>query len=288
MSDRIETLGQSVIQHGKGNDRVYLMKLDPADAVEMPARLERLAIEHGYTKLFCKVPADLTSAFLEAGFLVEAQVPDFFGPGRAALFLGRYLDERRRHDTQAACCQQVLEAATEAASQPDTTVDLPGDCRVCLPVDAEAMAGLYQAVFESYPFPIHDPAWILETMQTHIVYFGVWLDGKLAALSSAETDRATRSVEMTDFATLPEYRGRRLAQGLLARMDQYAASEGFCTGFTIARSQSFGMNITFARRGYQYGGTLVNNTQICGHLESMNVWYTFFKNLGNSCSASRI
>jgi hypothetical protein len=33
------------------------------------------------------------------------------------------------------------------------------------------------------------------------------------------------------------------------------------------------MNITFARAGYRYAGTLVNNTQICGQLESMNVWY---------------
>jgi beta-lysine N6-acetyltransferase len=33
------------------------------------------------------------------------------------------------------------------------------------------------------------------------------------------------------------------------------------------------MNKTFAALGYRYGGTLVNNTQICGDLESMNVWH---------------
>ncbi|MDD2310679.1 MAG: hypothetical protein PHH91_13970, partial [Desulfuromonadaceae bacterium] len=36
---------------------------------------------------------------------------------------------------------------------------------------------------------------------------------------------------------------------------------------------SFGMNITFARDGYSFGGTLTNNTNISGSLESMNVWY---------------
>jgi hypothetical protein len=33
------------------------------------------------------------------------------------------------------------------------------------------------------------------------------------------------------------------------------------------------MNITFARNGYQFGGTLTSNTNIFGTLESMNVWY---------------
>ncbi len=34
-----------------------------------------------------------------------------------------------------------------------------------------------------------------------------------------------------------------------------------------------GMNITFAKTGYTYAGTLINNTNISGRLESMNVWY---------------
>ena len=33
------------------------------------------------------------------------------------------------------------------------------------------------------------------------------------------------------------------------------------------------MNITFARQDYVLAGTLVNNTNISGSLESMNVWY---------------
>jgi len=41
------------------------------------------------------------------------------------------------------------------------------------------------------------------------------------------------------------------------------------------------MNKTFAYAGYKYGGTLIRNTQICGELESMNVWY---KQLGGHSS----
>ena len=78
---------------------------------------------------------------------------------------------------------------------------------------------------------------------------------------------------MTDFATLPEYRGRHLATALLRRMEQQVKQRGIQTAYTIARAVSYGMNITFAKTGYAFAGTLANNTNICGNLESMNVWY---------------
>lgn len=49
-------------------------------------------------------------------------------------------------------------------------------------------------------------------------------------------------------------------------------ARGIHTAYTIARATSFGMNIVLAKMHYAYGGTLYNNTQIGGQLESMNVW----------------
>lgn len=46
---------------------------------------------------------------------------------------------------------------------------------------------------------------------------------------------------------------------------------------TIARAHATGMNIVFARQGYAFAGTLPNNTQIKGDLESTNVWYKHLK-----------
>jgi hypothetical protein len=36
------------------------------------------------------------------------------------------------------------------------------------------------------------------------------------------------------------------------------------------------MNITFTRASYRFSGMLVNNTNISGGIESMNVWYRIF------------
>ncbi len=78
---------------------------------------------------------------------------------------------------------------------------------------------------------------------------------------------------MTDFATLPKWRGKGFAQCLLLHMEKTMKRRGIKTAYTIARAMSAGMNVTFSRAGYRFGGRLKNNTNISGNIESMNVWY---------------
>jgi hypothetical protein len=56
-------------------------------------------------------------------------------------------------------------------------------------------------------------------------------------------------------------------------MEQTIAASGIHMAYTIARAKSHGMNKTFGRSEYQFGGTLINNTNIGKSIESMNVWY---------------
>jgi putative beta-lysine N-acetyltransferase len=139
--------------------------------------------------------------------------------------------------------------------------------------DALIMAKLYESVFETYPFPIHDAQYLKKTMEENIHYYGIFHGDKLVALSSSETDPDYENSEMTDFATIPSYRGKSLALLLLLEMEDSMKNLGFKTLYTIARAKSYGMNATFAKAGYSFGGTLINNTNISGDIESMNVWY---------------
>ncbi len=274
MSDVIETIGNSVIQHGPANDRVYLMKLHPEDSICIVDQLNRLAISRGYSKIFAKVPMWSLDSFVAAGYELEASIPAFFPDGNDACFLGKYFTDARRAELKPHIVQDVLDVSgTQGAIR--QLVPLPSGCtaRVAEKEDAVEMAAVYREVFATYPFPIHDPGFLQAAMGGSTVFFSVMMEGKIIALSSAEMDPASRSVEMTDFATLPAYRGHGLALNLLQQMEEAVHSLGIRSLFTIARAYSFGMNITFARDGYRFGGTLTNNTNISGSLESMNVWY---------------
>jgi len=278
MMDETICLGDSLIQHGPFSNRVYLMKLAGADLPGIVDKLAALCGERGYTKIFAKVPGSHAAPFLAAGYTREAAIPGFFNGDDAGDFLSRFLDPGRADPGKDGPeIRRVLHLAESKAGRGGDIAPPPREVDsvfTCSPGDADEMSDLYRRVFATYPFPIHDPAYLRKTMDSHVAYFGFRReDGRLVALASAEMDVSAGNVEMTDFATLPEMRGRGLAQRLLSTMELEMERRGLSVAYTIARALSPGMNITFSRRGYVFCGTLVNNTQISGKIESMNVWY---------------
>ncbi|MFH1912962.1 MAG: putative beta-lysine N-acetyltransferase [Pseudomonadota bacterium] len=278
--DQITRLGNSLVQHGPANDRVYLMKLDRADLPGIVDAMHELGRERGYTKLFAKVPADAADHFARRGFVNEARVPGMRRGEGSACFMSRYLARRRAVPGDPERIADVLDVAERKSRKP--VVAAPGPAVIRLgPEHAEALAALYGAVFETYPFPITDPGYLREAMDEDVAFFGIpgaipgnpAGDEGLLAAASAEMDMHWKCAEMTDFATLPTMRGQGAAGRLLAHMEDAVRGRGIRTAYTIARAASYGMNTVFARAGYRYGGTLHNNTQIAGRLESMNVWH---------------
>jgi len=277
ISDKIEVFHGALIHYGPLNDRIYLMKIGDAVPENIAILLKEKAQQHCYSKIFAKIPTKTCDAFLNVGFEIEAKVPKLYLGVEDAVFLGYYLTEERRNEIRIAEFENVLSLAKRKQVSPEA-VTLPQlDSRFCLrkcrEKDAQAMAELYRKVFLSYPYPIHDPSYIRKTMNSHVEYFGVEVDDRLIALSSADKDTANGNAEMTDFAILPEWRGYGLAKHLLVKMEVSIQRQSIHAAYTIARATSAAMNITFARSGYQYAGRLANNANISGGIESMNVWY---------------
>lgn len=273
MNDKMEKLGNSLIQHGPDNRRIYLMKLDPSDLPELVGQLDQLAKQNGYTKIFAKVPAPSAKQFLAAGYRQEGTIPLFYKGETDAVFLGKFIDPSRAETPQQAEIENIIKLAESKAGSELRPLPEGYRLRPATEDDCTEMAEVYRTVFASYPFPIHDPEYLKETMRSHVCYFVAEKDGHIAAAASGEMDRENFNAEMTDFATLPEHLGNGLAVHLLNYMDPAMHERGIRTLYTIARAISPGMNITFAKCGYRFGGTLINNTQISGSIESMNLWY---------------
>ena len=275
MYDKIETLPSgSVIQHGTFNDRIYLLKASNKNLYDLPLRLKALAESKGYGKIFAKLNELKSLPFLSEGYIVEARVPALYPRDREGIFLAAYLDKDRKIEKDRELYEQNLHLALKRSKQRPTRLDVHKfRLRACREKDIPHMSAIYQKVFKTYPFPIHETAYIEKTMSEHVDYFCIEHEDRIVALASAEKNTENLYAEMTDFATLPDWRGHGLALHLLRQMERSMEEQGYHTAFTIARSASAGMNITLARAGYKYGGRLKNNTNISGHIESMNVWY---------------
>lgn len=274
MSDEIVKIGHTVVQKGPHNDRIYVMKLAPRDLPWIIDYLKDLATDHGYSKIFVKAPASALGNLLKKGYVIEAHVPRLFNGHEDGFFLARYLKEMRRHEPKGDRIQEVLSRALVIAGRYRHVSLTPGYTIITAThEDAADLAKLYRKVFVTYPFPIFEEGYLKKTMTENIRYFCVRKDDEIVAASSAEMDPALRNVEMTDFATHPDHRGRQLSANLLHKMEEEMLREGMKMAYTIARSLSYPVNSLFSRAGYAYGGTLVKNTNICGSFESMNVWY---------------
>ena len=274
MYDRIDRVGSTVYQHGPYNDRIYVMRTAAADLPDLMPYLEKLAVKRCYGKVIAKVPPPCAPALSTWGARREGRLPDFYGPGRDAHFMARYFDPNRRRERRPKLVARNLAiASAKAGEKPaapahsrDTAITEAGAD------DVKAMSRIYRQVFPTYPFPIHEPDYLRQAMCNDVVFFKLERAGRICALASAEMDLASGAVEMTDFATLPELRGQGAAQSLLQTMEAAMKARGLRLAFTIARAYSPGMNVTFAKCGYTFGGTLTSTTNIGGTIESMNLW----------------
>jgi beta-lysine N6-acetyltransferase len=273
MFDKIEFIGKSTIQHGKSNNRVYLLKLNPDDVPGILPELDTLANQQGYTKIFAKIQADALPGFLLNGYQVEAFVPGFYNGKTACIMASKFLDDNRKRMPEAEL-KLFMELFSLKGNNNNKNLPSTLNLRALTEKDAVAITGVFKHVFETYPFPVHDPEYILKTMQlNHASYFGIWDNNKLIGVSTAETDFEKENAEMTDFAVLPAYRGKSLALHLLTFMEKEMKTAGIKTAYTIARLAEPGMNLTFMKAGYKFSGTLINNTNIGGRIESMNIFY---------------
>jgi len=263
---------EGTYHHGKLSNRIYLMKLHALADYRFIKKLEELAICQGYTKFIAKVPVHKMEEFEDCGFKKEAAIPSFYNGMEDCIFMSKYYSHERSRVEE----RQKIESVIQMAKSKNNSKYLPAETfeiKILTPENIPEMAELYKKVFASYPFPIFDAAYLKSTMLNDVIYFGGFKNNKLAACASCETCPESENSEMTDFAVLDEHRGHHLASLLLKAMESKMRSLNYKTLYTIARSHSCGMNCTFGENGYQFGGTLYNNTQICGDIESMNVWY---------------
>lgn len=274
MEDRIEIIGKgSIIQHGKLNNRIYLIKLRKKDCPGILDTLRRMAAEQAYTKIFCKVPEWAAPLFIADGYMTEAIVPGFYNGSVAAFFLAKYMDSDRLMSLESKSLGELSDLLKSTPGKDKNTKKVNINIKHLETEDAGQITDLYRKVFLSYPFPIHNPGYILKTMKEDVHYFGVSKKGKLVAVASAEIDTEGENAEMTDFATDPDFRGQKLGQILLAKMEKEMEAKHIKTLYTIARLKSIPMNKVFLKHHYQYAGTLLSNTNISGSIESMNVYY---------------
>lgn len=258
------------------NQRIKLLYFNK-EIEKLIKMLDCLAKEYKLGKVIYIGNREKAKMLQDFGFIVEAEAEGFFR-GEKGYFLSKFTTPERCKSSQAKVAENVLLKAREYMNSSYVSTLQDGyEIRNANSADIREIAALYGTVFETYPTPMDNPNYVAEVMQNSLIFKVATQEGKIVSAASADMDVENLNAEITDCATLPNYRGKGLMDKLVAELENELQQRGYLTIYTIARSTSLGMNIVFARRSYRYGGRLVNNCHICGQFEDMNIWTKSFE-----------
>lgn len=254
------------------NRRLKILDYECSDYPGMLQRLAWLASSNSFDKIFVKARAKDFQQFLSHGYMNEGVLRYYFN-GEDAYVLSRFSSLKRASSSDLIRESEMIEDIIYN-SKPSPKRELPKDVAIVHAKEEHIpqLVFIYRQVFETYPSPLTNPDYIKSVMKRNTHFVLALANGEPIAAASADVNEKHSNAEMTDCATVKEAQGQGIMQFLLAELEAKARSMNIKTAYSLARSLSPGMNKSFFRLKYEYSGRLINNCDIFGEFEDLNIW----------------
>ncbi len=260
------------------NQRIKVLSYSGPNFAALILQIRWLTEANGFDKVICMASHDDWIEFLKHGYVLEA-VLKHYHRGEDAFAMSKFRSQDRivSHSLmeEILLIEQIMQDHTqERLNQARPLAGLPEGVTVRMAThgDIQELIELYQSIFETYPSPLVQPSY-LETVFLKESLFAVCeSEGRIIAAASAELQPHNLTAELTDCATKKEARGKGLMSHLLTLLEQELLRRDYVSSYTMARARSYGMNNVFFRLDYEFMGRMVNNCDIYGAYEDMNIW----------------
>jgi len=254
------------------NKRLKVIDYSTTDFSAMTKRLIWLAKNNKFDKIFVKVRKKDFQKFLSHGYVMEGVLRYYFN-GEDAYILSRFSSKSRAMSKNLVAESELIEDLVYNTEK-ENVKKLESDIRIITATNEHIpqLAFIYRSIFETYPSPLTNPDYIKSTMDRNVTYKIAMQEGEAVAAASAEINKKYSNAEMTDCATIPKARGKGVMQHMLIAHEKDLKGIQIKTVYTLARAKSMSMNKVFFRLNYEYSGRLINNCDIFGNYEDMNIW----------------
>lgn len=254
------------------NRRLKIRDYECIDYSSMLRRLAWLAKANSFTKTFVKArPCDFQK-FLSHGYMTEGILRYYF-KGEDAYVLSRFSSPERIRSKHLIDESMLIEDIIYN-TKPLPPRKAAKNIKIIHATEQHIpeLVFIYRQVFETYPSPLTNPDYIKAVLNADVRFVLAFEDGQPIGAASADITRKYSNGELTDCATIPAARGKGLMQILLHELEKLLVREGIQTSYSLARAKSIGMNKCFFRMDYEYSGRLINNCDIFGEFEDLNIW----------------
>ncbi len=254
------------------NQRIKVLEYRATDMQALVLRLRALASANGLDKIVAMATHDDWQEFLRFGYVLEAVIRHYHR-GEDAFVVSKFRSQERL--TSSSLMEEtLLIEQIMAGSHPAEVMPLREGYSIELAsrADIPELVALYGSIFESYPSPLIHTSYLETIFGADTVFAVCRSGGAIVAAASIELHHTDLAAEMTDCATLTEHRGLGLMTHLLRFLEQELERRQYACAYTMARARSYGMNAVFFGMGYEFMGRLINNCDIFGAYEDMNIW----------------
>ncbi|MTI68436.1 MAG: putative beta-lysine N-acetyltransferase [Firmicutes bacterium] len=255
------------------NRRLKVLDYSGSNYEDMTKRIDYITKENNFDKVFIKGTSDDWEEFMSFGYVLEG-IFKYYYYGEHGYCLSKFYTNQRRNSGSIEKENDILEKVRECGKKETKPLELSDDyiVRVATEKDIDKITKLYDKVFKTYPIPLNDKNYVKTLMDSDVLFILIEHKGKLISAASADMNHKYKNAEMTDCATDPDYRGKGLMSFIIKKLEKEMKKRSIVCLYSLARAVSFGMNKVFKKHGYTYTGRLINNCNICGNFEDMNLW----------------
>lgn len=262
----------ATIQIDALNKRLKLLDYKAENFMNLTNFLIKTANQNKLDKIIIYGKENDWKHFLNIGFTLETIHPYYFC-GKPLYYLAKFLTKERVKRDHIRQKNEIIAVASIKGRYKNHTLPRNFTLRPATSQDITGLIKLYQEVFESYPTPIYEKEYLTKSMENDNFFMVITNEkNKIVSALSADIDKNNLCAEITDCATLPEYRINKLMYHLVMEIEKEMKKINLVSLYTIARAISPGINTVFSRNDYKYCGRFIKNCHICGDYEDMNLW----------------
>lgn len=252
------------------NSRVKIVNFENI-SVQNLKRIIHFAAKHNLGKVICNCDINSFKNFVDAKFQLEGKIDGYF-KGQDAFCMSYFISSNRKLkknlDKENVYLKQCLDI--------NGTFAYNSGSKYCIrdaeESDVKQIAELFSNIFFTYPSPIYNEGYIKQTMKEKALYKVAVENGKVISVASADMDKNNLNAEITDCVTHPHYRGKGILSNIIYSLETDLKNKGFITLYSFSRAINPGINFALSKQGYKFRGRLINNCNICGGFENMNIW----------------
>jgi len=254
------------------NKRIRVIDYQAEATEDMVKFLDNLAQKNEFGKVFIKARPDDWEKLLPYGFVLEGVFKYYFN-GEHAYCLSKFYTQERRVSMSFDKETEIMEVVSKVNPETDRPkLDPDFHLREAREGDIPEISALYKRVFKTYPLPLNQPQYVEQLMDDDYLFMVITHGDKIISSASADINYKLSNAEITDCASMPEYRGKGLMFTIIAAMEEELNDRGIESLYSLARALSPGINTVFKKLGYTFTGRLINNCNIFGNFEDMNLW----------------